>query len=87
VAWASPGCLAQLGNRAVYPKCPEICAEVLSPRNTRAEIEEKKQLYFDAGAQEVWLCSATGTMSFFNLGGPIANSRLCPKFPKKLKLR
>src|SRR5438045_2433327 len=65
VAWASPECLRHLGNRTVYPRCPEICVEVLSPRNTRSEIEEKKQLYFDAGAREVWLCSQTGAITFF----------------------
>lgn len=87
VAWASPECLRHLGNRAVYPRCLEICVEVLSPRNTRAEIEEKKQLYFDAGAEECWVCSGNGSLSFFNARGVIGASLLCPKFPKRVKLR
>jgi Uma2 family endonuclease len=87
VAWASPECLRHLGNRAVYPRCPEICVEVLSPRNTRSEIEEKKQLYFDAGAREVWFCSNTGVLTFFNVSGQIPTSGLCPQFPKRIKLR
>lgn len=87
VVWASPECLRELGNRAVYPKCPEICVEVLSPRNTRGEIEEKKRLYFDAGAREVWLCSASGAISFFDAKGAIDASELCPPFPKRVRLR
>lgn len=87
VAWASPECLRHLGNRTCYPRCPEICVEVLSPRNTRSEIEEKKQLYFDAGAKEVWICSQSGVMTGFNPDGEITASALCPKFPKRVKLR
>lgn len=86
VAWASPECLAELGNRVIYPRCPESCVEVLSPSNTRAEIEEKTRLYFDAGAREVWLCS-NGKMTFFAAGQTaIAKSALCPKFPKQVRL-
>jgi Uma2 family endonuclease len=87
VAWASPDCLRHLGNRAVFPRCPEICVEVISPRNTRSEIDDKKVLYFDAGAREVWLCSPTGAMTFFGPNGPIPVSTLCPKFPKRVKIR
>ncbi len=87
IAWASRECLGYLGNRSVYPRCPEICVEVLSPRNTRSEIEEKKRLYFDAGAREVWLCSASGSMTSFNAQGSMAASVLCPQFPKRIKLR
>ena len=63
--------------------------EVLSPGNTEAEMQEKMALYFDAGAQEVWLCSESGAMSFF---GPnpthlLDHSKLCPQFPKQIQLR
>jgi Uma2 family endonuclease len=88
VAWASTKILQELGNRQCFVKAPEICVEVLSPRNTKAEIIEKRQLYFDAGAKEVWVCSRTGEMSFYGLKSdtPLANSKLCPKFPKKIAL-
>ncbi len=86
-AWASPECLRHLGNRALFPLCPEICVEVLSPSNTRAEIAEKKALYFDAGAREVWVCSKTGTMKFFATEGTIPSSTLCPRFPKRIKFQ
>ncbi|HEV8542983.1 MAG TPA: Uma2 family endonuclease, partial [Verrucomicrobiae bacterium] len=65
VAWASEQIMRALGNRSCFPKSPEICVEVLSPRNTTKEIEEKKALYFDAGAEEVWICDEAGRMTFF----------------------
>ena len=89
VAWASPGRMRELGSRVCFPRAPEICIEVLSPRNTKAEIDEKKLLYFDAGAQEVWICSRTGAMSFFSPGrlASLVASKLCPRFPKRIELR
>ena len=89
VAWASPEIMRELGDRACFPKSPEICVEVLSPSNTAAEIEEKRKLYFDAGAREVWVCSESGAMSFFSALGAksLGGSRLCGRFPKRVKLR
>jgi Uma2 family endonuclease len=86
VAWASPECLRHLGNRTIYPVAPEICVEVFSPRNTRREIDERKSLFLDAGAKEVWVCSLTGAMTFHKSDGQIPTSPLCPSFPKKIKL-
>jgi len=86
VAWASLECLTELGEKVCFPAAPEICVEVLSPSNTGAEIQEKAKLYFDAGAEEVWLCAPEGRMRFL---GPTAMhcSRLCPEFPKQIQLR
>jgi Uma2 family endonuclease len=88
VAWASPSRIRELGNRVCFPHAPEICVEVLSPSNTREEIREKQALYFDAGAQEVWICSGSGAMTFFvsHSGEAQKKSRLCPKFPRQIDL-
>src|SRR5437867_3377854 len=86
VAWASPQCMRELGNRVCFPKAPEICVEVLSPSNTEAEIQEKRALYFDAGAKEVWVCSDSGAVSFFG-PGTMNRSQLCANFPKRITLR
>ena len=87
VAWASAECMRNLGNRSCFPRSPEICVEVLSPRNTAAEINEKKSLYFDAGARENWVCDKHGKMTFFGSdGSPLKRSKLCPKFPAKVVL-
>jgi Uma2 family endonuclease len=88
VAWASRTCMRNLGNRSCFPEAPDICVEVLSPSNSQAEIEEKMALYFDAGASEVWGCSRSGAMRFYDSakGRPMKSSRLCPAFPKQVKL-
>ena len=65
VAWISKARLDEIGENTCLTQAPEICAEVVSPDNTRTEMEEKKALYFSAGAQEVWLCDRTGKMTFY----------------------
>lgn len=88
VAWASLPRIKELGNRACFPHAPEICVEVLSPGNTKAETSEKMALYFDAGASEVWLCEKSGKMKFFSSADApaMAASKLCPEFPAHVKL-
>ncbi len=72
-------------NSNVHLLAPEICVEVLSPRNSVAEIKEKNLLYFERGAQECWTCDGTGVMTFFDPTGAIKRSKLCPKFPVRIK--
>ncbi len=62
---------------------------MISPSNTDAEIREKMALYFDAGAKEVWTCSAAGAMNFFSAKSrkPLGASRICPQILKRIKLR
>lgn len=60
---------------------PEICVEVLSPGNSGGEIAGKRTLYFDAGAQEVWVCDGTGQMTFYSRAGMLKHSHLVPDFP------
>ena len=89
VAWASPECLGELGERVCFPRAPDICVEVLSPGNSAAEIHEKTALYFDAGVSEVWHCSLTGLMTFLRKGetSPVPASSICPEFPAQVQLR
>jgi Uma2 family endonuclease len=65
---------------------PEICIEVESPSDSELELSERKRLCFENGAQEFWLCSLEGEMSFFDTAGGIPKSILCPDFPKKIVL-
>jgi len=87
VAWASSGRVKELGTLPCFPRAPEICVEVISPSNTEAENEEKKALYFDAGADEVWLCDKKGCMRFYMKGvtRPSRTSKLCPQFPRRVE--
>jgi hypothetical protein len=53
--------------------------------NTKAELEEKAALYFEAGAKEVWICDLLGHMEFF--GAPasrMVSSTICPSFPVRI---
>lgn len=85
VGWFSDLRHARAFDKRCYLEAPEICVEVISPSNTRAEMEEKAALYFDAGATEVWLCEEDGSMRYFGPQGPLENSLLCPDFPAMIE--
>jgi Uma2 family endonuclease len=74
----------ELRERPLILTCaPEICIEILSPSNTSAEIDEKRALYFDAGAAEVWICNLDGSITFFvRPDRQQSTSLLCPAFPQ-----
>ncbi len=56
VAWVSDERANIILDEISASIAPEICVEVRSESNTNEEMEFKKQLYFGAGAQEVWVC-------------------------------
>ena len=64
VAWFSKDRWQLMKHRYAASVAPEICIEVFSPDTALEAILEKKLLYFDAGAQEVWMCNSSGGMSF-----------------------
>lgn len=84
VVWISHGRRDKALRQNVLVIAPEICVEVLSPGNTRAEMDEKRSLLFEAGAEEVWFCDEKGRMFFFMKSAPsdaTGASVLCPDFP------
>ncbi len=82
VVWISEERLAGIPDDAESsPVMPELCVEVLSEDNTVAEIDEKRRLYFESGALEVWICATNGTMTFYDPSGEIPASTLAPSFP------
>mgnify|MGYP006425308825 CR=1 FL=1 len=62
---------------------PEICVEVMSPANSMAEMDEKRALYLEAGAEEVWIVEEDGTVRFFT-NEELDASRLAPDVPSTL---
>jgi Uma2 family endonuclease len=83
VAWLAKGRAEFRDRPLILTGAPEICIEVLSPSNTTAELTEKRALYFDAGATEVWICNLDGTMSFFVAPDhQVSTSSLCATFPQ-----
>lgn len=82
VAWAS----AERRQPVIYTLAPEICVEVLSPYNDEQEMDEKRALYFEAGALEVWICAEDGGMTFYGPVGGLPRSALCPEFPARVEI-
>ena len=66
VAWLANAAPSELDeNTEVLTKAPEICIEVVGRFDMPSEISERRALYFDAGATEVWICNLDGSISFF----------------------
>ena len=86
VVWASKTMIDRHGGDPSWLNAPEICVEVLSPANTTDEIDLKRELYFEAGALEVWICSWDGRMDFYSPEGKLTHSKLCPDFPDMIVL-
>jgi len=85
--WCHPERWDEIHNQDVFVTAPEICVEVLSPRNTRSEIDYKRALYFNAGAREVWICERNNKIAFFDPEGLLKESVICPEFPSELDLK
>jgi Uma2 family endonuclease len=83
VAWISKERFKPHRRAISLPIAPEICVEILSPSNKRGEMLGKMQLYYAAGALEVWLCDEHGDMEFFirEQLEPVPRSVMCPDFP------
>ncbi|MDQ2696267.1 MAG: Uma2 family endonuclease [Pseudomonadota bacterium] len=86
VSWASAETYQVIKNEAECPVAPEVCIEVLSSSNTAEEIAEKKILYFEKGALEVWLCHRDGSIYYFDPQGEMTQSAVFPGFPRKVDL-
>lgn len=84
VAWAFWERLGLIRNEVECSIAPEICIEVLSESNSKKEMQLKKKLYFDNGAQEVWICDLYGKITFYNPQGELEYSELAPDFPSTL---
>ena len=86
VAWASMEVIQKIKDETDASIAPEICVEVISMSNTNKEMQAKRQLYFEKGAQEVWICNEYGEISFFDEAGELEQSAWFPEFPKKISI-
>ena len=86
VIWASFERRRTVPHELSWTSAPEICVEIISPSNWLEEQMHKGQLYFQAGAEEFWLCDERGQMQFFDAMGPLERSRLCPDFPPVVEI-
>jgi len=62
--WASRERFEQIKHEVECSVAPEVCVEVFFPGNTDKEMREKRELYFETGAEEVWYCDEDGRLSF-----------------------
>jgi Uma2 family endonuclease len=86
VTLASPEYHARhVGIDGYVTESPEICIEVMSPSNSWQEMREKIPLYFEVGAQEVWIVDVDGKIYFFAPGNEkLPQSRLIPEAPQSV---
>lgn len=80
IAWLSDEFFAEFGETTPYPKAPEICVEVKSPGNSKAEMEEKIRLYLEKGALEVWIVDESAKVNFYTHTGKIRKSKIAGNF-------
>jgi Uma2 family endonuclease len=66
----------QAANATPLPFAPDVCVEVLSPSNTRQEIEMKKAAYLRADAREVIVVGVKGDVELFGHEGKRETSAL-----------
>ncbi len=78
VVWLSDEFYAEFGERTPFPKAPEICVEIKSPGNSKAEMEEKIRLYLEKGALEVWIVDDSAKINFYTHTGKMKTSKLAP---------
>ena len=76
VVWASAEFINTYAYKTPYPKAPEICVEIVSPSNSKAEIAEKIELYLAKGANEVWIAYDDDKIETYTHVGKINQSLL-----------
>lgn len=84
VAWGSAEFFSRHGLVTPLPAAPEVCVEIVSPSNSEEEMRIKAQLYFTAGAMEVWICDPLGRVTFQDSHGFLGTSALVPDFPQRI---
>lgn len=86
VAWFSAERWVQVRDEFDASVAPELCVEIISPTNAAGEIEQKRRLYFNAGAREVWLCDLTGRLRVYTTEGEVKASAMVPGAPMRIDI-
>jgi len=86
VGWLTREQFSAAKNKISSVFSPMICVEILSPGSTPIEITYKKALYFEKGAEEVWLCDQDGLISFYDKSEQLQQSKLAPGFPANIAI-
>lgn len=86
VVWMSPEREREM-NETGDPstRAPELCVEITSAANTEEEMTEKRRLYRDIGAEEVWIVDEEGHIRFFGEEEQ-ESSQIAPSCPAEVSL-
>ncbi len=82
VVWASAEFIQSHRDEKQFRVAPDLCVEVLSPRNTRAEMAEKRAAYLAAGAKEAWIVAEDGVAEIYTSSGRVSASTLGFELPR-----
>ena len=69
VAWGSKEYVQKHINDVYALSAPELCVEIISPSNMREEMQDKVELFLQAGAKEVWLVTEDRQVTYHNSTG------------------
>jgi Uma2 family endonuclease len=69
VVWMPAARWREVKGKSPFPFVPDVCVEVLSPGNSRAEIMMKTGAYLRGGAREVILIGRKGEVEYFGADG------------------
>jgi Uma2 family endonuclease len=69
VVWMPAARWREVKGQSPFPFVPDICAEVLSPGNSRAQITMKTGAYLRGGAREVIVVGLKGEIQYFGAEG------------------
>jgi len=75
VVWASAAFISEFGYVTPYTKAPELCVEIVSPSNSKLEMDQKTELYLARGAQEVWVVYEDARIEIFTHTGQQSKSQ------------
>ena len=84
VAWASEAFIQEWGTVTPFPRAPELCVEIVSPSNSREEMQIKTQLYLEAGAQEVWIVYIDTQLEIFTAAGRMESTQFSTGIKEQL---
>ncbi|SKA83211.1 Putative restriction endonuclease [Thiothrix eikelboomii] len=84
VAWASEAFIQEWGTVTPFPRAPELGVEIVSPSNSREEMQIKTQLYLEAGAQEVWIVYIDTRLEIFTAAGRMESTQFSAGIKEQL---
>lgn len=84
VVWASAEFIAEFGYSTPYIKAPELCIEIVSPSNSKQEMDQKTELYLARGAQEVWIVHEGAQIDIFTHTGQQPKSQFSDTLVKTM---